>query len=79
MMSKIFAPKPTIPWQPGGKANPAAPQPDPAKGPYIVEYQGSDGKAARVVADWIDSEASPNDVEVAWEKVYRWIAVADVP
>jgi hypothetical protein len=42
-MPKVAAPKPTIPWQPGGKANPSAPQPDGAKGPFIFDYRGPDG------------------------------------
>lgn len=78
-MAKVFAPKPTVPWQPGGRSNPNSPQPDPADGPFIVDYQAADGKAARIVADWTDATAQMGDVEIAWESVYRWIPVSRVP
>jgi hypothetical protein len=78
-MPKVAAPKPTIPWQPGGKANPSAPQPDGAKGPFIFDYRGPDGKSARIVGEWTDSESVPDDIEIQWEDIYRWVPISAVP
>lgn len=76
-MAKVFAPKSPVPWQPGGKANPAAPQPDPAQGPFVVDYaDAASGKATRAFwADWTDSDALSDEVEITWDKVYRWVAI----
>lgn len=83
MANKVFAPKPGIPWNKGPKQDPAAVQPDPALGPYIVDYADATGKAARLVADWEDPGPDvpglPGEVEIEWETVYRWIAVMKVP
>lgn len=79
MAIKRFAAKQGVPWKVGGLVDPNAAQPVPADGPFMVEFQDSDGTRKRLVdADFTDADVG-NAPTIEWARVYRWVSLWAVP